>query len=62
MVGVRISTQEAADMDVRKGSLSRTEWLRYLMLRARKENVSVAPQPPQPPPDPHVPFQSWVPH
>ena len=31
-----MSDAEAADLDARRGSLSRTEWFRFVLLQARK--------------------------
>lgn len=41
VVAVRLSTAEAADLDKRRGSLSRGEWLRYLLLLARKQGTQM---------------------
>lgn len=37
VVGVRLSEAEAADLDKMRGSLNRAEWVRWLVLKARKE-------------------------
>lgn len=39
VVGVRLSNEEAADLDSRRGALSRTEFLRWWLLQARKQNI-----------------------
>lgn len=39
-----LSKEEAADLDVRRGPLCRSEFLRYLITRARTEDVSLAPK------------------
>lgn len=42
---VRLSEAEARDMDARKGSLSRSDWIRYLMTDARKRDVRLGATP-----------------
>ena len=49
VVAARLSVEEAADLDRRRGSLSRAEWLRWLLLRAKKEGVSLESTPTRPP-------------
>ena len=39
VVGVRLSAAEARDLDGRRGNLSRSEWLRWLLLRERKSDT-----------------------
>ena len=39
VVASRFSEAEAADMDRRRGSLTRAEWLRYLAAYARKHDA-----------------------
>jgi len=41
VVAVRLSNEEAADMDARRGEMDRSAFLRWLLLRARKEGLSV---------------------
>ena len=41
VVSVRFSDAEAAEMDRRKGSLTRGEWLRFLALKAAKDGVAM---------------------
>ncbi len=42
VVSVRLSEAEAADLDARRGSLARAEFLRYLMIRARREDLRMS--------------------
>ena len=39
VVASRFSQAEADDMDARRGSLTRAEWIRFLALKARKEDI-----------------------
>lgn len=39
VVAVRLTVEEAEDLDQRRGSLSRTQWLRWLQLEARKRDT-----------------------
>lgn len=41
VVCARFSTAEAEDMDRRRGSLTRTEWLRFLAAKARREGFEM---------------------
>lgn len=41
VVAVRLSNSEAADLDARRGHLDRSAFLRWLLLRARKEGLTV---------------------
>ena len=41
VVAVRLSNEEAADMDARRGEMDRSAFLRWLLLRARKEGLNV---------------------
>lgn len=38
-ISARFSVEEAQDIDERRGSLSRSEWIRWLVARARREGV-----------------------
>lgn len=38
MVAVRLSQAEADDLDARRGLLSRSEWLRWMLVKARRES------------------------
>lgn len=40
VIAARFSENEASDIDKIRGSLSRSEWLRWLVLKARKEQGS----------------------
>lgn len=40
-MATKLSVAEAADLDARRGSLSRAEFLRWLLLRARKEGIGL---------------------
>jgi hypothetical protein len=46
VVHTRLSVAEAADMDERRGSLTRADWLRFLNARARKQDVRFGAIPP----------------
>jgi hypothetical protein len=39
VVCVRLTDAEAADLDARRGGLSRTAYLRWLLLSARKQDL-----------------------
>lgn len=43
-VSTALSAAEVKDFDVRRGPLSRSEFLRYLVTRSRSEDVSLAPK------------------
>ena len=39
VAAVRLSVEEAQDLDARRGALSRTEFLRWLLVQARKSDT-----------------------
>lgn len=39
VVAVRLTNQEAQDLDRRRGALTRGEWIRWLLTRARNSDV-----------------------
>jgi hypothetical protein len=45
VVPVRLSLAEAEDLDARRGSLTRSEFLRFVLLRTKKEGVAMPPLP-----------------
>jgi hypothetical protein len=46
IVHTRLTEEEAADLDSRRGSLNRAEWLRFLNARARKQGLRFGDIPP----------------
>lgn len=44
VVASRVTAAEAAEMDRRRGSLSRADWLRFLHVQAVKSDVKFAEQ------------------
>ena len=47
VVNVRLSEAEKQDMDQRRGPLTPSEWVRYLMVRAKREDWRFDPMTPE---------------